>query len=111
MRSEYFTRSEEPCAARRPEGSKDKGWPRVLAVDPSFETRPSAAPQDEVILFTRSSELGGGSHLVGGGRGLKLSHGGSRRNRTALLLLVPLSLRFFLLFGASHLTFRHGELP
>src|SRR5579871_2465931 len=33
---------EEPRAARRLEG-----WQRVLAVHPSFETRPSGAPQDE----------------------------------------------------------------
>jgi hypothetical protein len=44
------------------------------------------------------------------GRGLKLSYGGRWRSRTALLFLVPLGLRFFLLFAASHLTFRHDEL-
>src|SRR5258708_17610264 len=48
---------EEPCAARRLEG-----WPRVLAVHPSFETRPSAAPQDEVRLFrTRGGQRSTGS--------------------------------------------------
>src|SRR5260370_12936205 len=40
---------EEPCAARRLEG-----WPRVLAVHPSFETRPSGAPQDEAEIISHA---------------------------------------------------------
>src|SRR6266849_6388986 len=46
--------AEEPCAARLLRLSKDEGPPQVLAVHPSFGTRPSAARQDEVRLSTRS---------------------------------------------------------
>jgi hypothetical protein len=72
-----------------------------------------AAGSDSAAFDADLSRLLGERILTGRltGRGLKLSHGGRRRNGTALLFLVPFSFRFFLLFAASHLTFRHGELP
>jgi S-disulfanyl-L-cysteine oxidoreductase SoxD len=44
-------RSAAAVILRRPRSGRLEGWPRTPSLPPSFETRPSAAPQDEGFSF------------------------------------------------------------
>ena len=50
---EIAARRNTPTSSEERRGGRLEGWPRTRSVRPSFETRPSGAPQDEVGVWLR----------------------------------------------------------